>query len=328
MSITPDELIAAKAEIRGPGADAWFDRLERDEQQLEVMLVGDRALEVAAAVWPFWLSRARIPRGREWLEKLLLAHGDRTSARASALYGAGTLAFMQGDGVAAEPRFVESLAIAGELGDDEQIAEALIGLARCSLLADDVAQMRAHSEQSLAVARRSGNRRVEAQALHHIVEARRRQGELESVIPLYEESIRLQRQLGSEAGVALELHNMGNVQRKLGNLDAAERLLQESLAMYVRLRRTRNLGYCLLGLGNTAAARSEHERAARLIAVADGCFERAGIALDPDYLGDRERSIQAAKTVLGDTYEAVTQEARALSLEEAVAYAQRSSIER
>jgi tetratricopeptide (TPR) repeat protein len=319
--MTPHELIAARPQLQGPQAEAWFDRLERDEQQLEELLKGERALELAAAVWPFWLNRARIARGRECLENLLRAHGERTSTRAHALYGAGTLAFIQGDRAAAQPHFVESLAIAEAIADDEGIADALIGLARCSLLAGDVAQMRAHGEQSLSVARRAGNQRAEAQALHHIVEARRRQGELETVIALYEESIKLQRNLGSEAGVALELHNLGNVQRKLGNLEAAEQALQESLATYTRLRRTRNLGYCFLGLGNVAAARNENERAARLIAIADRHFEDVGVALDPDYHPDRVRSIQAVRSVLGDAYERVTQEA--LSLEEAIAYAQR-----
>ncbi|HZS65904.1 MAG TPA: tetratricopeptide repeat protein [Burkholderiales bacterium] len=321
--MTPRELIAAGPELHGPHAEAWFDRLERDEQQLEALLTGESALEIAAAVWPFWMNRARIPRGRQWLESLLRAHGERTATRAHALHGAGTLAFVQGDRAGAEPRFVESLAIAEALGDHEAVANALIGLARCSLLAGDIVQMRARSEQSLSVARRAGKRRAEAQALHHIVEARRRQGELESVIPLYEESIKLQRELGSEAGVALELHNLGNVQRKLGNLDAAEQLLQKSLAAYMRLRRIRNLGYCFLGLGNVAAARNEHERAGRLIAIADRQFQSAGTVLDPDYHLDRELSIQAVRSVLGDAYETAIREVQALSLDDAVAYAQR-----
>src|SRR2546423_949124 len=184
--MTPHELIAARPQLHGPQSEAWFDRLERDEQQLDVLLTGECALEIAAAVWPFWMNRARIVRGREWLDNLLRAHSEQTRTRAHALSGAGTLAFIQGDRAAAEPRFLESLAIAEALGDDEGVAEALIGLARCSLLAGDVVQMRARSEQSLTVARRAGMQRAEAQALHHIVEARRRQGELESVIPLYE----------------------------------------------------------------------------------------------------------------------------------------------
>ena len=151
----------------------------------------------------------------------------------------------------------------------------------------------------------------------------RRDGELEAAIPLYRESLELQRRLGSERGVALELHNLGNVERKRGNLEAAADLLTESLSIYGRLNATRNLAYCFLGLGNLAASERNPERAARLIAVAETLFDEAGVALDPDYREDYERSKLWAESVLGDNYDIVTQDARALSLESALAYAGR-----
>lgn len=318
--MTADELIAAAADPRGPRSDQWFDRLERDEDALEAALTGEQGLAVAAAVWPFWLNRSRVPQGREWLERLLAEPGARTDARAEALHGAGTLAFIQGDRAAAEPRMREALEIADEVGDEELSAEARVGHARCALLAGDIDAMRKHAEESVEVARRAGSARAEALALHHVVEARRRQGELDAVVPLYHESIALQRRLGSERGVALELHNLGNVERMRGNLDGATDFLRESLEIYAR-HRAPTIAYCFLGLGNVASARGDHERAARLIAIADARFEESGRALDPDYHADRERSIAAARQALGPVYDELVRDARALSLDDAVAYA-------
>jgi len=323
----------AAPELNGPSPDAWFDRLGQEHEQLrgalEWCLEHDPELgrRLGGVVWPFWMSRGHIPEGREWLNRLLAAPAVelRTPGRARALYGAGTLAFMQGDGDSARPLHEESLAIAENLGDEEAVANALIGLARVSLLASDITEMRRRSEQSLAVARKSGNARAEAQALHHVVEAMRRQGEIEAVIPLYHESIRLQRQLGSERGVALELHNLGNVERKRGNLAAAVELLTQSLSVYGRLNAKRNLAYCFLGLGNVAAAEGEAERAARLIAVAEKLFEEAGVALDPDYRTDYEHSKRLAQASLGDDFGRITDEAREMRPEVAIAYAGRRS---
>ena len=323
----------AAPELNGPRPDAWFDRLEQEDDRLgealEWCLKHDPELgrAVGGAVWPFWMNRGRIPEGRQWLDRLLAAPTvePRTLARARALYGAGTLAFVQGDGDSALPLHQESLAIAEELGDQEAVADALIGLARVALLAGDTKEMRRRSEQSLALARESGLERTTAQALHHLVEAMRREGDLEAAIPLYHQSLELQRQLGSERGVALELHNLGNVERKRGNLEAAAELLTESLSIYARLGASRNLAYCFLGLGNLATAEGDPERAARLIAVAEKLFEEAGVALDPDYRDDYERSKLWAQSALGDNYDLVNDDARTISLEHALAYAGRQA---
>lgn len=315
--------------LKGPKPDPWFDRLEQEEDRLREALEWsqehdpEQGQEIAGAVWPFWMNRGRIPEGRRWLDRVLAAPPSEppSLARAHALYGAGTLAFMQGDGDAALPFHQESLAIAKRLDDPESVADALIGLARVALLRQDIAEMRRRSEESLAVAREAGDERTTAQALHHLVESLRRQGELEAAIPLYRESIELQRRLESERGVALELHNLGNVERKRGNLDAAAELLNESLSIYSRLRATRNLAYCFLGLGNVAAARGQPERAAQLVALADRFFEEAGVALDPDYREDYAKTTAWARSELGDDYDRVTNRARTMAFEEATAYA-------
>jgi len=157
------EIVAAEADLRGPSPDAWFDRLDGDSKSLEAALGSalehdqEQALRLAGAVWPYWLARGKVEAGRAWLGRLLDASewGERTEARAKALYGAGTLAFSQGD---REPslRFqTESLAIAREHRNLQLEADALIGLAQVSQAGD--------------------GQRI-ATALHHVEEAERLEG--------------------------------------------------------------------------------------------------------------------------------------------------------
>ena len=121
----------AAPELKGPTPDAWFDRLEREDDRLRAAL--EWCLEhdpelgraLGGAVWPFWMNRSRIPEGRQWLDRLLAAPTVelQTLARARALYGAGTLAFMQGDG--------EAALVSGAFeGKDHGVGPAAVGLSR------------------------------------------------------------------------------------------------------------------------------------------------------------------------------------------------------
>jgi tetratricopeptide (TPR) repeat protein len=307
------ELIRAEAELKGPRPEEWLDRLEAEHAELQAALAwclehdAERGRELAGAVWPFWLQRGHVDEGRERLSRLLES-GGATVARAKALYGAGTLAFIQGDEQMARPLHEESLAIARAADDQPVVADALIGLARCALLRADHAGMQRLSEESLQTARAAGDRKREATALHHVVEALRRQGEYEAARPLYHESLALHRELGDRRGVALELHNLGNLERLTGDPRAAGELFSESLALCRELGNSRTGAYCLLGLGNVAAAEGEPERAARLLSAAEGLLAQSGAALDPDYRDEYERSLETAREALG---EAAFEEARA-----------------
>jgi tetratricopeptide (TPR) repeat protein len=302
------EIIEAEATFRGPSPEAWFDRLDGESDRLEAALASalehdhEQGLRLAGAVWPYWLARGKLKPGRAWLGRLLDASewGERTDARAKALYGAGTLAFIEGD---REPslRFqTESLAIARERRNLALEADALIGLARVSLLDGNALVMQQHAQASLEAARAANDQRRVATALHHVVEALRRQGLYDEALPLYEQSLEAHRALGDDRGVALELHNLGNVARLTGDMATAESRLREALELAVRVKSHRLVAYCLLGMAHLARERGGWNRAARLAGASSAAFERAGGAIDPDYIDDRERTLAAAKAALGD----------------------------
>ena len=233
------EIVAAEATLRGPSPDAWFDRLDRESESLEAALATalehdqEQGLSLAGAVWPYWMARGKIKAGRDWLGRLLEASewGDRTEARAKALYGAGTLAFIEGDREPSLRFHTESLAIAREHRSLPLEADALIGLARVSLLDGNALVMQQHAQASLEAARAAADPQRVATGLHHVVEAMRRQGLYNEALPLYNESLEAHRALGDDRGVALELHNLGNVARLTGDLATADSRLRESLQL-------------------------------------------------------------------------------------------------
>jgi hypothetical protein len=109
--------------------------------------------------------------------------GDRTAARAKALYGAGTLASSQGDREPSLRLQTESLAIAREVGDLGLEADALVGLARVAELDGDGIMMEQNAQRSLEAARAAGDPLRIAAALHLVEEAKRRQGGHEEPSP-------------------------------------------------------------------------------------------------------------------------------------------------
>lgn len=330
----PAEIVAAEGELRGPSPEAWFTRLDDEAETLEQALGRslehdhEQGLALAGALWPYWLARGKLDSGRNWLTQLLAASewDERSAARAKALYGAGTLAFIQGDREPSLRLHTESLAIARELNDRGLEADALIGLARVAVLDSDHLVMEQRAQASLDAARSAADQPRIASALHHIVEAMRRQGRYEEALPLYFQSLEAHRAMGDEGGVALELHNLGNVARLTGDMVTAESRLRESIEIAARLNKPRLVGYCLLGMAHLARERGEWSRAARMLGASAAAFDRSGGAIDPDYVGDRDKTLAAAKAELGDgPFDVEVSAGRGLEQEAAVREALASS---
>src|SRR5215471_11187410 len=125
-----------------PEREVWMERLDREEANLRAALAWSKAdsspvwtgLRLVGALAFYWWMRGSIHEGRTWLEAMLARTDgtDRSAARGQALYGAGWLAWAEGDYEAASLRTEESLSIAREIGDKREIgnAEWLLGFVR------------------------------------------------------------------------------------------------------------------------------------------------------------------------------------------------------
>ncbi len=97
----------AELQLYLPERDAWMERLESEDANLRAALPWCKqnshaiqiGLRLAGALTFFWFLSGNIPEGRSWLETMLArtAASDRSNARGRALFGAGLLAWEQGD---------------------------------------------------------------------------------------------------------------------------------------------------------------------------------------------------------------------------------------
>ena len=155
-------------------ADAWLRagepeevavaRLEADIDNLRAAVAfaletGDTQLvrEVSAALFMYWVDRGSLAEARSWLERALTLDGARDLTRMRVLSSLATIAYMQGDHLAA----VEASDAAGELamelaGVGERFEE-LDTLADAALMREDWAVAEQLLEEALAEAEAANN---------------------------------------------------------------------------------------------------------------------------------------------------------------------------
>jgi hypothetical protein len=100
-----------------PQQQAWFDRLEREHDNLRAALqfwLGHgqpgSALRLATSVAAFWEARGHLQEGLTWLEQVLAAaHDAGPAARAWAMFSASRLAGQRGHAAQASTLLQESL---------------------------------------------------------------------------------------------------------------------------------------------------------------------------------------------------------------------------
>jgi predicted ATPase/DNA-binding XRE family transcriptional regulator len=207
---------------------------------------------------------------------------------AGALQALGDMAREQGDYGAAHAAFEEAVALRQELGDQWAIGGLLCGMGDLAIYEGDAAH---------------------AQALH------------QKAIALYQE-------IGDPVMVAWALRNLGRVVHLQGEHGQARALLVESLTLLHERGNPYQIGCCLDALAGVVSAQGQPEQAARLFG--------AGQALRADLqwpwpLGariDYECDLSIVRTHLdAATFAAAWAEGRAMSVEQAIAYALNATVQ-
>ena len=125
----------AETELQGPSSRRSLQQLAVEHHNLRTALAwaadneNETLLRLAAALWRFWYVRGHLTEGRTWLARALADHTQPEERRAPALRGASAIAAIAGD-LASARGFAEELVEARRsLGDDEDLALALVVLA-------------------------------------------------------------------------------------------------------------------------------------------------------------------------------------------------------
>jgi tetratricopeptide (TPR) repeat protein len=334
--------LAEEAELHLVGDDQaeWLDRMSMEHDNVRAALrwtidagEAETGLRVAGAIWRFWQYRGYLTEGRQWLRDLLAppAAAAHPAARAKALSAAGGLAYWQSDFVDTRRCYEEAVALARDLGDRRILFQALFNMAHVPGLEGDMETAWAKFKEALAIARELDDSRgiVDVTgALGYVALAR---GDHESALAFAAEAIALARETGYRFQVAESLETVGQVNRMLGKYEESRAALLESLLLRKKGGNLPGLVTSLLSMAALASAEGHHERAARLWGAASVLHDESeGVAplglAGAGYAAPAQRMlgyvIDDARQELGDqTVRLLLKEGRAMTLEEAVAYA-------
>ncbi len=316
----------------GPEQATWMERLEREHDNIRAALgwlldhgeIG-MALRLGGSLQNFWIVHDHFSEGQCWFETIL-ARGSRAPKmqRIKALRGAAILALRRGDYARAGAWREESLALCREVGDPQLVAESLLTLGSVAAVQGNSDRATALFEESLMLARSVDDRRTAAHALNQIGEVSRARGDDTRAMELYEESLTLWRAMGEKERVAMVLHNLGPVVHRQGDGRRAATLLAESLALSWELKNTHGSAICLVGIAGVIGARGKAADAARLLGAAEALRTAIGVQWEPVDRGEFDRSVATVRVHLdAETLVAVWAEGAVLTLEQAVAVAQR-----
>ncbi|MCE3277300.1 MAG: hypothetical protein K0R13_3155, partial [Propionibacteriaceae bacterium] len=210
--------------------------LEEDDPEVGLRLVG--------ALW-MWFLRRLLVEGRSWAEDLL-AHpgaGQRTAARASALFAAGHFAWLQGDVRTMRTRLDESVAIRRELGDDAGLGRALpfLGLA----FDDDHKAARRLAEEGVALCRKLDDLWGLAMGLTNLGRIEATWGDDNAAESPLEEATALFAAIGDDWLLALPLNSLGTIAYRQGNYEQAQTAFGQALPCFRAVEDRRNTAQVL-----------------------------------------------------------------------------------
>ncbi len=307
----------------------WSARLERDHDNVRAALDWlskddpDRALELAGALGWFWLSRGLLHEGSGRLAAALAATGMTGRVRARALTSSGALVARRGDAAAGIAELDASVAMWRELGDLDELASTLDSLG-WPLVYDA--------------------------------------NDNSSALEAFEQSLELRRELGDSAGVTRALVGIAQVLVAMGDTERAEAISLDLLDRAAGDARTEHFAYhfladCALIRGDPEQAGTRYRQSLRaalpLGDIVETSFEVQGVAMADAGAGNPRRALVLAESVealweslglsisvafwdallarylgparesLGDEYDAVRAEGRALAFDNAVELALR-----
>jgi predicted ATPase/class 3 adenylate cyclase len=312
----------------GPEAATWFDRVERDLDNVRAAIerseaLGDRetALAIAAALGPYWLQRNHSAEGQRILIGLVERAVDVAGpALASAAAAASFNATWLGDyttgrrlGELAADRY-------RALGDRRGLALA-IGAVGFSMIETDPTAALRKIDEALQTSRTLGDARGEGQAFLGRATALFALGRLAEVRDSLERSIELSRRAGNWFFALNASVFLARIKLIMGEAEdgiaAYRELLQASRRTNLRLGIAITLEY----LAEVAVWNGDLARAVRLGAVAARLKEELGGGIPPRIGGGLDPLAAGRASLEPDAFEREVAIGRAMDVDSAVAEA-------
>jgi predicted ATPase/DNA-binding XRE family transcriptional regulator len=343
----------ASSELVGREQQRWLNLLERQVTDIRAAIswlvthAPVDAQRLVGASWRWCYLRGRYAEGRAWAESALAAAPTSpASTRASALSGAGMLAFLQCDYSVAQARIEAARQLYAELGDQLGLALCLARLGSIARERGAYDQARELHQQSFVLADRAGDAHEAGAQLNYLAFVAWLRGDLDDADMLSQRALETMTSIGDREGVVWALTNSGITARYRGDLDGATLLLRQSLELsesiafregiawahnqlgvLARLRDDRTAARALQGeslevhrdlgdrwrvasvldeLAAVAAAEGEIAEAVARLGAADRLRSEIGVPVPAAERADRDRTEAMCRAALGDSFQAAS----------------------
>jgi predicted ATPase/DNA-binding SARP family transcriptional activator len=323
--------------LTGPEQAHWLEEFEKDHDNVRAALQwaltagdGETALRLAGAFWRFWYLRGYLHEGAGWLEQALEnSQGADPRHRIRALSGAGNIAHVWGDYEKARSYYQQALDLRRELKDTRGIAASLGSLGNIARQEQNLPEAWNLLEQSLELFRSVEDLRGAALTLGNLAIVAFESGDFNTAADLHQQGIEKLREMGDVHNVALGLSNMSHTLLSCEETDRIYPLLEESLTLNEGLQSKRGIARCLTVFASLAIKQDRMRSAALLIGAQDELRENIQFPLPPAAQAEHLLNCQSVRDALGEAaYQSLYSSGRAMTLQEAIAYARSQSKDR
>jgi predicted ATPase/DNA-binding SARP family transcriptional activator/DNA-binding CsgD family transcriptional regulator len=319
----------ADGELRGLEQGMWLARFETEHDNLRAALEwcrdagdGEQGLRLAAHMWMFWYSHGHLREGREWLATMLKASGNTVSEeRASVLRGLGSLLYAQREYTEARTYINAALKLSRDLGNETLIATLIGNLASIITEQVDLDEAWTLNQEALAMRRALGADLGVATTLGNLGALAYRRSDYVQARDYFEQSLAMNRVTNDIGSSIIALNNLGSTLIAQGDWSNAFPLFQEGLKIAYELGEREITLSCLGGLGEVAHGQKQLERAVLLDAASEAMREAIGQTLHPDDQERQDRYRAGLQAEVGDAFERIWREGKAMTPARAVEYA-------
>jgi len=242
------------------------------------------------------------------------------SSVAEILGNLGAVLLDQGNYARARVFFDECLALQDRLGNQWGSALAQSNLATCLIVCQmDLPLAQALLEKSLALRRQLGDKTGIAYTLNNLGIAVMNRGDLPGAERLCGESLALFQDLGNNVGIAAVYNSLGEIVGRRGEWAKAFTYYKECLVLCQETGDKEDVAIALEGLAHVAMAKTDAQRAVRLLGAAECLREQMGLPLYPDERTRHERLVADARgCLISPVFSAAWSQGRQMGLEQAL----------